>query len=202
MQKDAGEMRPETVFAVTSGNQLVSFNAGTPAMISKKIAIANLGKGENVLGIDFRPADGKLYALGSSGRLYTIDATTGAAIQVGSASFALPLSGTEFGFDFNPAADRIRVVSNTGQNLRLHPKTGAVVDADPKTDGMQPDGQLSYAAGDKHAAQKPNIVAAAYTNSVAGAKATSNFAIDATLAARGKRAHESKSDATCLAARV
>ena len=179
MQMDSGPMRPETIHAVTSSNQLLSFNAGRPGEVMNRKAITNLRPGENMLGIDFRPADGKLYALGSTGRLYTIDPSSGMASQVGSGTFALALGGNNFGFDFNPAADRIRVVSDSGQNLRLHPDSGAVVDADAKMDGIQPDGQLTYAAADKHAGSKPIIVAAAYTNSVAGAKATTNFAIDA-----------------------
>lgn len=178
MQMDQGEMRPETVYAVTSSNQLVMFNAGRPGAPSGKMKISNLAAGENLLGIDFRPADGKLYGLGSSGRLYTIDTASGAAKQVGSGTFSVALNGSDFGFNFNPVADRIRVVSNTGQNLRLHPDTGAVVDADPSKEGVQLDGDLAYAKSDLANGKKANVVVVAYSNSVAGAKMTTNFAID------------------------
>lgn len=179
MHTGTGEIRPESVYALTSSNHLMSFNAGRPGSPSSKMMISNLAAGENILGIDFRPADNKLYGLGSSGRLYTIDPATGAARQVGSGTFAIALNGAEYGFDFNPAADRIRVVNNSGQNLRLHPDTGAVVDADPNLAGVQLDVELAYAKSDLAAGKKPSIVAAAYTNSVAGAKTTTNFAIDA-----------------------
>lgn len=178
MQSNQGELRPEVVYALTNSNQLMTFNAGRPGTPSSKMKIANLTAGENVLGIDFRPADGKLYGLGSSGRLYTIDPATGAAMQVGSGSFAVKLTGSDFGFNFNPVADRIRVVSNTGQNLRLHPDTGAIVDADPKLTGVQLDGDLAYAKTDLASGKNPNVVAVAYSNSVAGAKITTNYAID------------------------
>src|SRR4030095_15839230 len=109
--------------------------------------------GENVLGIDFRPATGELYGLGSTSRLYRIDIANGAAVQVGAGPFSPLLSGTDFGFDFNPQSDRIRVVSDAEQNLRLNPDTLATfVDA-----ALNPAG---------------NVVAAAYTNNFAGAVST------------------------------
>jgi hypothetical protein len=124
--------------------------------------ITGLQAGENILGIDFRPATGQLYALGSSSRLYTINLTTGAATQVGTAG-AFTLNGTSFGFDFNPSVDRIRVISNTGQNLRLNPNDGTLTGTDtvlnPATTGA---------------------TAAAYTNNFAGATTTTLYDIDTT----------------------
>ena len=55
-------------------------------------------------------------------------------------------------------------MSNTGQNLRVNPDTGMLVDTDPAAPGVQPDGQLQYAAGDANAGKAPNVVAAADTN--------------------------------------
>ena len=69
VQMAEGPERAETVFAVTGSNQLVSFSAGRPSSVMKKMPIANLRTGESIMGIDFRPADGRLYALASSGRL-------------------------------------------------------------------------------------------------------------------------------------
>lgn len=169
--------RAETGHAVTTSSRLISFNTGTPGTIASTRPITGLESGERILGIDVRPANGALYALGSSGRLYTIDPATGAAKQVGTGTFAVALAGAEFGFDFNPVVDRIRVVSDTGQNLRLHPDTGAVVDADANTAGVQVDGGLAFATGDVNAGKRPAVVGAAYTHG-AGAKATTNFAID------------------------
>jgi len=89
------------------------------------VAITGLAGGERLLGIDTRPANGQLYAVGSTGRLYVIDPTSGAAGQVGT-PFATALSGERFGVDFNPTVDRLRIVSDTRQNLRIDPTTGAV----------------------------------------------------------------------------
>jgi hypothetical protein len=178
--KEEPPLRAEVVVAVTVSNRLIGFNAGRPHRITSNVAITGLDTGETLAGIDFRPASGRLYGAGSTGRLYTIDVATGVATAVGAGSYFAANVGADNGFDFNPAVDRIRVVNERGENLRLHPDTGAVVDGDTNVPGLQLDGRLAYAVGDKGAAGKsPRIVAAAYTNSVAGAKVTTNFAIDA-----------------------
>ena len=146
-------------YAIDALNNLQIFNPNTPNPISK--SVVGLQTGENILGIDFRPVNGQLYALGSSSRLYTINLATGAATPVGSSPFSTLLAGTGFGFDFNPTVDRIRVVSNTGQNLRLNPNDGTIA----AVDGILNPGS-------------PAISAAAYTNNFAGATATTLFVID------------------------
>lgn len=120
-----------------------------------------MAAGENIVGIDFRPATGQLFALGSTSRLYNINASSGAAVAVGAAG-VFTLTGTSFGLDFNPTVDRIRVVSNTGQNLRLNPVDGSL----SGTDGTLNPGT-------------PNVSAAAYTSNMAGASSTSLYVLDA-----------------------
>jgi hypothetical protein len=161
-----------TVFALTTANTLLRFDSAVPGTILGTVAISGLQVGENLLGIDFRPATGQLYGLGSTSRLYTIDLTTGVATQVGASPFGVALSGTDFGFDFNPVVDRVRVVSDADQNLRLNPNNGALAGVDTA---------LSYAAGDPNAGANPNIVGAAYTNSFAGASTTTLYGIDSNL---------------------
>lgn len=146
-------------YAVSSSNELVIFNPLNPVPVTKPIT--GLITGETILGMDFRPVNGQLYAIGSSSRVYTINASSGAAAAVSAAPLTTLLSGTDFGFDFNPMADRIRVVSNTGQNLRLNPIDGTLVLAD---------GILSPGT--------PSVTGAAYTNNFAGATATVLYDID------------------------
>ena len=146
-------------YAVDNANNLMIFNPYSPMPISKPIT--GLQSGENVLGLDMRPVNGQLYALGSTSRLYTINASSGAATVVGTAAFTPALSGTQFGFDFNPTVDRIRIVSNTGQNLRAHPETGVIAAVD---------GNLNPGT--------PSVSAAAYTNNFAGATTTMLFVMD------------------------
>ena len=174
--------RSEIVYAGTLRNELISFNAGRPAAILTRVAISGMQPGERLLGMDFRPANGRLYALGTTFRLYVIDHGTGQATPVGSGALALKPVGSEFGFDFNPVVDRIRLVSDRGENMRLHPDTGAVVDADPSRPGIQVDASLRYDDEDENSGRTPRITGAAYTNSgVKEAKTTTNYAIDAIL---------------------
>ncbi|MEG1051904.1 MAG: DUF4394 domain-containing protein [Janthinobacterium sp.] len=162
------------VFVLTASNKLLSFDRATPGTIRSTATITGLQAGENLLGIDFRPADGQLYGIGSTGRLYTLNGGTGAAtvkasLAADAADTTAPftaLAGTQFGVDFNPVADRLRIVSNTGQSLRINVDTGATT-----TDGDINGGAAGAA-----------ITAAAYTNSFAGTASTTLFVIDATNA--------------------
>lgn len=147
-------------YAVDNANNFLIFNPLNSAAIVSK-PITGLAAGESLVGIDFRPANGQIYALGSSSRLYTVNAATGALTLVGPGVLTTPLLGSSFGFDFNPTVDRIRVVSNAGQNLRLHPETGAVA----AIDGVLKPGS-------------PSISGAAYSNNFAGATETILFDID------------------------
>lgn len=168
----AGIAHAGLIFGVTENSQLVSFDSASPLVVSAPISLTGLQNGETILGIDFRPVNNALYALGSSSRLYTINTTTGAATQVGAGPLTTLLDGEFFGFDFNPTVDRIRVTSDTGQNLRLNPNDGSV---------SAVDGGLAYAAGDENAGMNPFIVASAYTNNFAGAMTTTLYGIDSEL---------------------
>jgi len=120
-----------------------------------------------IIGIDVRPADGKLYGITDAGTLYTIDARTGASTRVSRLSSAFR-GATASGFDFNPQSDRLRLVAETGQNLRVNVEVGAVAI----------DGVLTYASDDVHAGARPAVVAAGYTRSVHKTSSTVTFVID------------------------
>jgi hypothetical protein len=170
------------VIGLQDGNTLIGVDSSDPQRILATVKVKKgLQKRETLRGIDFRPADNKLYAVGSSDRLYTIDVTTGVATAVGTSTFAPPLSGNEFGIDFNPVADVLRAASDTGQDVRINPMNGTVIDSDPETAGMQIDGAATYDAGDSNVGKTPALVDIAYTNNDTDAgTATTLFAIDAT----------------------
>ena len=176
IDKDDDDKPPQAsetgdVFVLTVSNKLLSFDRTTPATIRTTATVTGLQAGENLLGIDYRPADGQLYGVGSTGRIYTLNGATGAAtlkstLAADSADTSAPftaLVGTEFGVDFNPAADRLRIVGNTGQSLRVNVDTGAAT-----TDGSINGGAANTA-----------VNAAAYTNSFAGTAGTTLFVVDA-----------------------
>ena len=159
---------PGDLLGVSESGKLVSFNRAAPGKLCTSAAISGLAGGEQVLGIDVRPADGALYALGSGANLYTVDVASGQA-SLKSKLIADPLDttdpfaglyGSEFAVAFNPVPDRLRVISDQGQNLRIEVNSGATL-----TDSMLSGGASS-------------ATAAAYTNAFAGAKSTTLFALD------------------------
>ncbi|MDG2432756.1 DUF4394 domain-containing protein [Flavobacterium sp.] len=145
-------------YATTANNMLFRFDPTKGTNTS--VALTGLASGEAIVGLDFRPATGGLYALSNQSRLFSVNTSSGALAVVG-VTLVPALSGDSFGFDFNPTVDRIRVVSNTGQNLRLHPDLGTVVAVD---------GNLNPGT--------PFVTGAAYSNSVAGATSTTLFVLD------------------------
>lgn len=161
----------EPVFGVTENSTLISWDSGAPGTIDTGVAISGLQQNEQVRGIDFRPADGGLYALGSFNNLYRLNANTGAASLVGAGSFSPGMNGSAFGFDFNPVIDRIRVVSDANQNLVLNPNDGTSTQVT----------SLFYNTGDVNEGLDPNVVGSAYTNSFAGATSTQLYGIDTGL---------------------
>jgi Domain of unknown function (DUF4394) len=164
----AGAVQAETIVALTSANRLLFFDSATPAIVTKIMSITGM---EPLVGIDFRPATGDLYALGgTTGKLYVLNVVSGAVTNP--TGTPPVLSGFRFGFDFNPTVDRIRVTSDTEQNLRLNPDTGALAATDSN---------LQFAATDVHAGANPNVVGSAYTNNFAGAGATVLYDIDSSV---------------------
>lgn len=147
-------------YAISASNELLIFNhtSATPTAVAK--LITGIQTGENIIGLDMRPKNGQLYALGSTSRIYTINASSGVAAVVGG-QLTTSLSGSQFGFDFNPVVDRIRIVSNLGQNLRINPDDAVVA----------VDGAITSLVA--------SISGAAYTNNFAGATSTVLFDIDA-----------------------
>jgi hypothetical protein len=146
------EGRSESIFALTSSNQLFSFDSASPGTISSLTPVTGLLPGTSLVGIDFRPAvPGQLVGVGqagATGAVYTINPMTGAATQINN---ILALTGTSFGVDFNPVPDALRIVSDTGQNLRITAGGAGVVNVD---------GNLNPGT--------PGVAGAAYANNVPG----------------------------------
>jgi trimeric autotransporter adhesin len=166
----------QTIYALTKGNQLLSFSAASPTAITKMTTITGLLSGQNLVGLDSRPRTGELYALGYNAtlgmaRLYKLNPSTGVLTTVGTVDVALSLgtSADNIGFDFNPTVDRVRVLSTNKKNYRLHPDLGTVVATDA---------DLSYGMGDPNASVTPQIGQIAYTNSYVAATKTTLYYLD------------------------
>lgn len=159
--------QPAQAFGVTTSNQLVRFtpSAAGVSSVTTVGTISGLAGGENIVGLDTRPLDGTLYALGSLSNVYSINPTTGMATAAGATSTTL-LNGNAFGFDFNPVPDRIRVISDNDQSLRLHPAPAS--------------GATVFVAADTALSPTADATAAAYTSSFPGTTATTLYVIDTT----------------------
>ncbi len=169
---DASTSTGRTFYATDDSLQLVSFRLSNPGTLTlARTNITGLTTGEDIRGLDIRPVNNLLYALGSKNHVYTIDTTTGAATTVGAAPFTPTLAAERFSFDFNPSVDRIRVIgTTTATNLRLNPTDGTTAATDTS---------LSYAIGtDAGDASTPRLVDVAYTNNYAAATATTLYGID------------------------
>jgi hypothetical protein len=157
------------VAALTGDNTIAIVDTSQKKVVKTWNITGIAGK---VLGIDVRPADGMLYALGADGAVYTVDTKTGKATQKSKLETMLP-AGVKATVDFNPAADRLRVMGNDGTSLRVNVDDGKVTK----------DGSHKFADADMHKGEKPNVVAGAYSNSVKGTKETTLYNIDATIGA-------------------
>ncbi|MSP75010.1 MAG: DUF4394 domain-containing protein [Rhodospirillaceae bacterium] len=152
-----------TLLGLTADNKLVKIDTATMAA-SPPMAISGADK---IVGIDQRPADGKLWGLTAGGQLVVIDHMSGAATAGSMLSEKVTL-GPRPVVDFNPVADRLRVIGADGVSLRINVDTGATTVDKP----------LNYDAADASNGKKPAVAAGAYTNSMKGAKGTELFHVD------------------------
>ncbi|WP_370246436.1 DUF4394 domain-containing protein [Nocardioides sp.] len=124
-----------------AGDTLVEFRLGAPGAARVVGEIRGL-RDERLVGVDVRPANGRLYGVGRRGGLYVIDTDDARAERV--QRLTVRLRGGAWDIDWNPAADALRIVSNRGQNLRHVPadrETFAdaqlnVPDTDPRVTGI------------------------------------------------------------------
>lgn len=163
----------DTVIGLVGGKTLVMIDSMSGA-VGKTV---NVSGAADLIGIDVRLADGMLYGVTKDGAIVTIDPMSGKATEKSKLKAMLP-AGVTAAVDFNPVADRMRLIGSDGNNLRANVDDGSVTI----------DGSLKFADNDMHKGEKPNVVAAAYINSVKGAKETALFDIDGTIGGLLKQA--------------
>src|SRR5262245_32130843 len=77
-------LAPATLLGLTDNNTILRFDSATPGTTST-VTVGGLNANENLLGIDYRPANGLLYAVTNQNRLLTlsISGTTATPTLVG-----------------------------------------------------------------------------------------------------------------------
>ena len=177
---DANMEHAVALVAVEDGtaNALVPVDLDSGAISTDDASRIDGVNGDDLLvGIDYRPSDGTLYALGEDGTLYTVgmpskSGKSVSASTVGSADYPDTDLIDGVGFDFNPVADAIRVVTTDGDSFVTSADDGSIVRQDPDT---------FYMDGDDNAGTAPQLSAAGYTNSVPDPSATMLYDIDSDL---------------------
>jgi len=167
-----------TAYAIgNNGTTLITFNVANPGAAT---VVGTFSGAPGLDAIDFRPANGVLYGYNDiTDTLYTVNTTTAALTVVAtSAGTASATNSGVGGLDFNPMIDRVRYVNdasrvgtvNPNNNIVYNPNSAAIA-------AVQTD--LVYATGDSGAdGTGASVVENAYTNNLAGATATQQYAID------------------------
>jgi Ca2+-binding RTX toxin-like protein len=135
---------------------LLSFDLGAPGTILSDVPVTGVGAGEEIQGIDLRPATGEVLMLtkaGGVGRLYRLNTATGAAsapivLAADPTDLTSPYSGlgTQFmGIDVNPVPDRVRAVGDGRLNLRINPTNGLTITDDDINPGTPSIADVAYA---------------------------------------------------------
>lgn len=166
----ASDAAATTLAALTGDNTLILINIEQRQVV-RRVNVGGLSG--RLAGIDVRPADGQLYGVVRDGKIVTINTSNGASTAAG--QLTLPLPAGQVAIDVNPVADAIRIVGANGKNLRHPFATSATVGDTDINFGVPPTNPF----GDT----TPRVLGVAYTNSVAGAKATQLLDIDTSPAA-------------------
>ena len=167
---DSPSRNGKLAVGMTADHRLVVFKLESPSRAKEIGAITGLVGDTSLVGIDYRPKTGVLYALGNGGGVYTIDEKTAVATLRVNLDPPTPLVGTSFDVDFNPTVDRMRVVSDAGQNLRINVETGATTSDPGLNNGAVPPVAVTGVSG------------AAYTNNDADPNTnTTLFDVNAAL---------------------
>lgn len=138
---------PTRAYGMTLSGLLVSFPLDRPERVERVGPIDGLVLDANLVGMDFRPADRRLYGVGNAGGIYVVDTSDGSVSLAG--RLTTLLEGSTFGVDVNPAADALRIVGDRGQNLRYAFATGTTTEDAPlnsEADGASPTQGVAGAA--------------------------------------------------------
>lgn len=171
----------QVIYLLTESGSLAKYSI-TLGTLTSPSPLAGVEAGDQLVAMDVRPNNQRLYALGvntSAGtlRLYHISPETLQATPLGSpGQFSqndgspLTIPTTRWDMDFNPASDRIRVVSESGLNFRMNPNEGSLIDGSGGSPGIQPDPDTNGGP--------MGLGGAAFTNNAPSASITTLYTVD------------------------
>jgi hypothetical protein len=151
---------------ITGTSDLALFDTANAAGLTSVPITGLESAGEKVVGLDFRPATGQLFAITvpagtptfAQVRSYVVDPATAAATLVGSVPINTVMGAGDLptGTDFNPVVDRLRVVNAGNENFRINPNNGVLAgnDADLTYTGPTT-GPVTAVAYDRNIAPGP-----------------------------------------------
>jgi len=125
--------------------------------------------------VAYRPVTGELLGY-SNGTIYSVDTKSGKLTDLG-ASFTkgamISKNASATAMDFNNKIDAVRMVGSDGTNLVYFPF--GFGNEDKRANSVLKFTSTFYAEGDSSEGTTPEVFANAYTNAIAGAKASSTF---------------------------
>ncbi len=158
------------IYALTTDNQIYVLK---PDPLSYALVGRVPRTNGDLIGLDFRPADGGLYAVTDTGKVLLINlATSPLGVTVASTLSPRFAGGFQSLMDFNPVVNALRLIGSNDQNFALVNSNGGNLNVTAVQTKM------TYAANDVNTGVDPNICAGAYTNNVAGAANTIFYGID------------------------
>ncbi|HEY8460510.1 MAG TPA: DUF4394 domain-containing protein [Blastocatellia bacterium] len=169
-----GVIMPKTPIYALNADNVISVLSPGATSFTRLVRVTQANG--NLIGIDFRPADGKntnLYALTDTGTIYTIRLTANGLGNVTKVSNLKPRfpSGVQSLMDFNPVVNALRLIGSDRLNY-------AVVNSNGNLNATAIQTPLSYDPNDVNRGAVPRIAAGTYDSNVVGAAATRFYAID------------------------
>ena len=102
------------MYAVDLSNNFLVFGSESIEVLTAKMRIRGLPILKRIIGIAYRPSNGKLYGVGNDSRVYTIDPLTAEATPVGSGQFSPKIADffdIHFAMDLEPKTERVRLIA-------------------------------------------------------------------------------------------
>jgi hypothetical protein len=160
----AADAQATTLVALTGDKTLVSINAEQRRVVNR---VQVNGINGRLRCIDVRPLDKMLYGVVADGTVVTINPGNGSTGFKSTLQQNFP-AGVQVTCDFNPAADRLRMIGSDGTNQAANVDDGTVTVNTP----------INFAVPNPFGGVTPSVIAGAYSNNVAGVKATQLWDID------------------------